>query len=104
MKLNTLLIDETFHLKLWLRLLALLDQVSATVNTFCLNQPSLVLFARTLDDLFECLNDLLAQKARVAVDVLLLKYSKHLGDVWDEIETFVIDFTVGLNLYAQIVL
>ena len=66
---------ESASHELMLRLLALLDQVTAAVNDLGFDKSLLVLLAGALNNLNQRAHELQAEGARVTVDELLLKHS-----------------------------
>lgn len=73
--------DEAPDAELALRLLALLNQVSAAVDDLGFDESSLVHLARSLHHFDESADKLIAKSARVAVDELFLVHTEHLGHV-----------------------
>lgn len=77
---------EALHLDFSLRLLPLLDQVSATIDDFGLYKAPLVHSARSLHQFDESVEELGTQVAGVDVDVRFLVEGEHARQIGDEVE------------------
>jgi len=66
--------------------LALLEKVTTAVDCFGSHQDVLVLLARTLHELYECLHHADAQVSGIAIDIVLDVRGQHGADVLDEVE------------------
>jgi len=95
---------ESSEFQLVFSLLSLLNEIPAAINNFGLNKSLLVEQTGSLNHLNKCFNELHAKTASVAVDILLLKDSEHLGYIWDEIKWLLIYKAVRVLLFSQKVL
>ena len=96
--------SKSSKFQLILRLLTLLNEISAAVNNLGLNQTSLILLTGSLNKLDEGINKLHSQVTGVTIDELFLVHCHHLGEIRHEIEGFLVGNSIQEDLLPQVVL